>query len=158
MALSGQLKPPAVVIEPPADKVYELYTRKPYEMSQSSPGKIQSVDLIEGQWGKDGSVYCWNFLLDRTTMCNKVEVRMDDKNKSASYKTVEGSLMNSFKSFIISIQVIPLEKGSSVLWTLEYEKLNASVEEPKLMLQIVVDCCKDVGVYLSQKPPQRQTT
>ncbi|XP_044490893.1 kirola-like [Mangifera indica] len=128
-------------------------------MSQSSPGKIQSVDLIEGQWGKDGSVYCWNFLLDRTTMCNKVEVRMDDKNKSASYKTVEGYLMNSFKSFIISIQVIPnLEKGCSVLWTFDYEKVNVNVEDPTSLLQFVVDCCKDVGVYLSQKPPQLQTT
>lgn len=40
MALSGQLKAD-VVIEAPAEKDYELYTRKPYEMNKSSPEKFQ---------------------------------------------------------------------------------------------------------------------
>ncbi|XP_044489057.1 kirola-like [Mangifera indica] len=123
MALSGQLKAD-VVIEAPAEK-----------------------------WGKDGSVYCWNYLLDGKTAYNKVKMGMDNRNKSASYKTMEGSFMNSFKSFIISFQVTPREKGSSVLWTFDYEKLNENVEKPNSLLQIVVDCCKDVGVYLNQKPP-----
>ncbi|XP_044490945.1 MLP-like protein 43 [Mangifera indica] len=157
MALRGQLKD-AVVIGAPADKVYEFYTRKPYEMKKSSPGKILGVDLTEGQWGKDGSVYCWNCVLDGKTVYLKGKVGIDDINKSASHKEVEGHLMNSFKSFIISIQVIPnLEKGCSVLWTFDYEKVNVNVEDPTSLLQFVVDCCKDVGVYLNPMAPQLQT-
>ncbi|XP_044490922.1 MLP-like protein 28 [Mangifera indica] len=156
MALRGQLKA-TVVIGAPADKVYELYTRKAYEIKQSSPGKILSVDLIEGQWGKDDSVYCWNFVFDGKTEYTKAKVKMDDSNMSVSYETVEGYLMNSFKSFISSIQVTPLEKGCSVLLTLDFEKVNVNAEDLTSLLQLAVDCCKDVGVYLNPKAPQLQT-
>ncbi|XP_031273357.1 MLP-like protein 43 [Pistacia vera] len=90
MALAGQLKAD-VEINPPADKFQEFFSCTPFESTKSSPDKIQSVDLIEGQWGKDGSVYCWNFLLDGKTANNKVKVRIDNKSKSTTLKTIEGT-------------------------------------------------------------------
>ncbi|XP_031273359.1 MLP-like protein 31 [Pistacia vera] len=112
MALAGQLKAD-VEINPPADKFQEFFSCTPFESTKSSPDKIQSVDLIEGQWGKDGSVYCWNFLLDGKTANNKVKVRIDNKSKSTTLKTIQGTLKKSFKSFIINMKITPTtEQGS----------------------------------------------
>ncbi|KAJ0038146.1 hypothetical protein Pint_22322 [Pistacia integerrima] len=65
MALSGQMKAD-VEFKAPADKVFEFFTLTPYHMTKTSPKYVQSVDLLEGQWGKDGCVYNWNFILGRS--------------------------------------------------------------------------------------------
>ncbi|KAJ0096008.1 hypothetical protein Patl1_15451 [Pistacia atlantica] len=150
MALSGQMKAD-VEFKAPADKVFEFYTLTPYHMTKTSPKYIQSVDLLEGQWGKDGCVYNWNFLLDGKTAFNMEKVAIDDKSKSVTYKTIEGTVLKMFKSFKICIEVTPRDEGSVLHWTLEYEKLNANVEDPKPMLHVVVDTCKDVDAHLTQQ-------
>ncbi|KAJ0038145.1 hypothetical protein Pint_22323 [Pistacia integerrima] len=79
------------------------------------------------------------------------KVAIDDKNKSATYKTIEGTVLNMFKSFKICLEVTPRDEGSVPHWTLEYEKLNANVEDPKAMLHGLVDTCTDVDAHLTQQ-------
>lgn len=50
-----------VEINAPAAKYHELFTRRPHHLSNIKPDKIQSCDLLEGQWGHLGSVISWNY-------------------------------------------------------------------------------------------------
>ncbi|KAJ0038720.1 hypothetical protein Pint_22319 [Pistacia integerrima] len=88
---------------------------------------------------------------DGNTAFNMEKVAIDDKNKSATYKTIEGTGLQMFKSFKIYIEVTPRDEGCVLHWTLEYEKLNANVEDPKAMLHVLVDTCKDVDAHLTQQ-------
>ncbi|XP_031271268.1 MLP-like protein 34 [Pistacia vera] len=116
---------------------------------------VQSVDLLEGQWAKMAAFTTGLYLVksasNGNTAFNMEKVATDDKNKSATYKTIEGTGLKMFKSVKICIEVTPTDEGSVLHWTLEYEKLNANAEDPKAMLHMLVDTCKDVDDHLTQQ-------
>ncbi|KAJ0038723.1 hypothetical protein Pint_22316 [Pistacia integerrima] len=143
MSLCGKMEA-EIEMKAPADKVFEFYTCLAYQMSKSSPEMLQSVDLQEGQWGKKGSILCWNYLIE-----------IDYRNRSASYKTIEGDLLEFYKSFRFILQVTPREEGSLVHWSFEYEKLNANIPNPETTLPAVVHACKDIDAHLTQAKTQR---
>ncbi|KAK1552819.1 hypothetical protein Q3G72_023907 [Acer saccharum] len=142
-----------VEIKSPGDKFHEMVACKPYLLSKCSPEAIQTVDLLEGQWGKQGYIACWNFSFDGKPSKNtSIAEELDFKNKSGTWKTIEGNLTELYKNFKIILQVISSEENGSSLakWTLEYEKLNDNVPDPTTMLQILVDYGKRADAYLTQ--------
>ena len=78
----------------------------------------------------------------------KIEA-IDDTNKSVTFKVIEGDLLQEYKSFKIVVQATPKGEGSLVHWSLEYEKLKEDVPEPKTLLQLLIDVCKDIGTHLT---------
>lgn len=77
---------------------------------------------------------------------------IDDRNKSATYKTIEGELLKFYKTFKFILQVTPREEGSLVHWSFEFEKMNANIPNPESTLPAVVHACKDIDVHLTQQP------
>ena len=51
-----------VEINSPASKLHQTFHARPYHMCNASPNKLQSCKLLEGEWGKIGSVLLWNFV------------------------------------------------------------------------------------------------
>ena len=73
-----------------------------------------------------------------------IEVIDDDKYLT-TYKVIEGHLLERFKSFVITIQATPKGadgEGCIVHWTLEYEKLNADIEDPHTLLDLATAVTK----------------
>lgn len=77
----------------------------------------------------------------------KVEVA-DDANKLVSYSVIDGEMVNLYKTFKPTLQVTPNGDGSLVNWSLEFEKVNAEVPEPDLILETAVETFKDLDEYL----------
>ena len=50
-----------VEIEASAEKFHELYSTKPYQIPIISPRTKKGCDLVEGEWGKQGTVIRWHF-------------------------------------------------------------------------------------------------
>ncbi|MBA0682645.1 hypothetical protein Goari_024346 [Gossypium aridum] len=60
--------------------------------------------------------------------------------------------MEEYKSFVVTIQVLPKseDSGSVVHWTLEYDKLHDEIAHLETLLQFIQDISKDINVRLSQ--------
>ncbi|KAM4111404.1 hypothetical protein ACJW30_05G065000 [Castanea mollissima] len=104
-----------------------------------------NVDLVEGEWGQEGSVMCWYFNFDgKAVMSKEVIEAIDDKNLSVTFKVIGGILMELYKSFKFIVQATPKGEGSLVRWTLEYEKLNVDDPESNTMLEFTIGITKDI--------------
>ena len=55
-----------VEIKASANRFHEVNSKRIAEVPKLSPNFIQSVDLLEGEWGKEGSVMCWYFLFGKS--------------------------------------------------------------------------------------------
>ncbi|WJZ80512.1 hypothetical protein VitviT2T_000426 [Vitis vinifera] len=64
MGLVGKLEAEILILAP-ADKFHEVWGGRPHHMSSVSPGKVQKVDLHEGDWGNVGSVIEWSYVIGK---------------------------------------------------------------------------------------------
>ncbi|KAF2305530.1 hypothetical protein GH714_006219 [Hevea brasiliensis] len=104
----------------PADHFHEVFSCRPH-MYLIRPEKIQGCDLHEGEWGREGTVICWNYSHDGSPKVAKQLIEaIDDVNFSTTFKVIEGDLLNDYKSFKATVQATPKGEGSLVHWTFEY--------------------------------------
>ncbi|XP_057975401.1 MLP-like protein 34 [Malania oleifera] len=138
-----------VEIKASADHFHDILSSKPHHLSNVYPEKIQSCDIHEGEWGKESSVICWNYVLDGKACVAKEVVEAIDKEKnSVTFKVIEGQLLEDYKSFKAIIQATPKGETTLVKWTFEFEKLKEDDPEPKKLLDFVGHLTKDVEDHL----------
>ncbi|XP_022138045.1 MLP-like protein 31 [Momordica charantia] len=126
-----------VPIKASASQFHEIFHQRPHHISNVSTDKIQGVDLHEGEWGKVGSIICWNYFHDgKNSVAKEIVEAVDEEKNSITFKVIEGDLLEEFKSFKLTIQCVPKEKGSVVHWTLEYEKLHPEIKDSHTFLDI----------------------
>lgn len=58
---------------------------------------------------------------------------VDEKNKSITYKFLEGDLMDLFKSMKVTFQIISEGEKNFLKWMYEYEKENANGPGPEIL-------------------------
>ncbi|OAY29256.1 MLP-like protein 31 [Manihot esculenta] len=135
----------------PANQFHNVYSCRPHHVSIMSPERIQGVELHEGEWGKEGSVICWNYTHDGSLKIAKeiIEV-IDDVNLSTTFKVIGGDLLKDYKSFKFIVQATQKGDGSLVHWTLEYEKVHENTPAPNTLMDFVVHCSKDISAHLKQ--------
>ena len=61
MSLVGKMEAD-IEIKASADKFHDVFGNKPHHVPNASPQKLQSGDLHEGEFGKQGSVVNWNYV------------------------------------------------------------------------------------------------
>ncbi|EEF28116.1 MLP-like protein 31 [Ricinus communis] len=150
MALSGKVEAD-VKIKTSADKFHDVMGGRPHHMTIASPQKLQTCDLHDGEFGRKGSVICWNYVHDgKAKVAKELVEDIDDVNMSTTFKVIEGDILKEYKSFKFVVQATPQGEGSTVHWILEYEKLNANIPEPTSLLEFVVDLTKDIDAHLVQ--------
>ncbi|KAG2708404.1 hypothetical protein I3760_05G191800 [Carya illinoinensis] len=99
---------------------------------------MQKVDLVEGNWEEVGAVQ------GKTVISQEIYENRDDEKLSVTFKVIGGLLVEAYKSFKFVFQAIPKKEGCVVRWTVEYEKLNAEIPDPKQMLQFAADLMKEI--------------
>ncbi|KAL0664736.1 hypothetical protein Bca4012_101574 [Brassica carinata] len=129
-----------VEVKSTPEKLHDMLVGKKHHMPDASPSFIQSCELHEGEIGQvDG---------EAKVMKERIE-SIDPENNRATYRVLEGDLMNEYKSFVVTFQVTPKEgePGSILHWHFEYEKINEEVAHPETLLQFAVE---DSGAALSE--------
>ncbi|OAY25258.1 hypothetical protein MANES_17G079732v8 [Manihot esculenta] len=116
-------------IDAPADQFHDVFSSQPYLIPNMSPHKILGVDLLEGEWGKEGTIICWKY-----------------------FYVIEGDVSKEYKSFKLTVQATPKGEGSVVRWTLEYEKIHENIRDPYSLLEFIVQFSKDVSAHLVKYP------
>ncbi|KAJ6431706.1 hypothetical protein OIU84_019062 [Salix udensis] len=154
MTLCGKMEA-EVEIKVSAETFHDVCSCRPHQLSNMSPAKVQNVDLHEGNWGKPGTVISWSYVLDGVPKSGKhVAEAIDDVKLSTTFKVIGGDITTEFKEFIFIVQATPKGEGSCLVhWTVEYEKLNENVPDPRAMLELLIDISKDIEEHhLTQKP------
>ncbi|KAH7516330.1 hypothetical protein FEM48_Zijuj10G0123600 [Ziziphus jujuba var. spinosa] len=144
-----------IEIKAAASKFHEIF-KHPHRISNISPNFVQSCELLQGQWGTEGSVIFWKYFLDGKHSVSKelMEV-VDDKNKSLTFKVIEGDLLKHYKNFKFILKTTPKgsdQQGSVVQWTLEYEKPHNGIVDPHSMIQVLIKVSKDIDIHLINTP------
>ncbi|KMT03096.1 hypothetical protein BVRB_8g196540 [Beta vulgaris subsp. vulgaris] len=119
-----------------ADVHYEICSGKPHNISHAAPHFIQAVDLHEGDHGKVGSKCAWKYTLGgKPLVVKSVLEEIDEEKKLVKYRAIEGDMLDEYKTFCGTCQVIPKdEKNCIVKYIFEYEKLHSGVPEPTAWL------------------------
>ncbi|CAK9318403.1 unnamed protein product [Citrullus colocynthis] len=141
-----------VPIRASAAKFHEMFHKKPHHISKAASGKIHGVDLLEGEWGKVGSIICWRYFHGgKPRVTKEIIEEVDEENNSITFKVIGGDITEEYKDFRIKIQCIPKNRGSIVHWTLEYEKLHDEIPDSYNLLQFCVSVSKDIDVHLIEE-------
>ena len=79
---------------------------------------------------------------------------IDEKNKSITFRLMEGDVMKLYNNFKHTLQVTdaPEGSGASAKMTLEYEKRNPDVPEPTMYLDMAAALFKSIDAYLVNNP------
>ncbi|KAK8526240.1 hypothetical protein V6N13_017292 [Hibiscus sabdariffa] len=142
-----------VEIKASPEQFHDMFTNKPHHVHHTCKDKIQGCDLLEGEWGKVGTIIHWNYVHDGKAKKAKEVIEAVDPDKNMiTFRVIEGDLMEEYKTFLLTIQVSPKSEGtgSVVHWTLEYEKLHDGIDHPETMLQFVKDVSEDIDAHLTK--------
>ena len=83
-------------------------------------------------------------------MAKDVIEAIDPQKNLITLRVIEGDLLKEYKSFKVTLQANPKDKGCLVHWTMEYEKLKGHIPDPHSLMQVVVDLSKDLDAHLTQ--------
>ncbi|KAL9265356.1 Kirola-like protein [Drosera capensis] len=92
------------------------------------PPHIQGVDVHDGEFGSPGSVIFWNYTIDgKAYVAKEILEAIDVENKPVTYSVIEGDVAEEYKTFKLSIHIVPKGEVDVVKWTFEYEKMHEVV-------------------------------
>ncbi|CAJ1958344.1 unnamed protein product [Sphenostylis stenocarpa] len=141
-----------VHIKASAEQFHDVLCNRTHHIANILPKKIHSVEIHQGEWGTEGSIISWNYLLDgKVGVAKEVVESVDKENHKTNFKVIEGDLLRHYKSFRLIGQAIPKENGSVVHWVLEYEKQTGHTSDPYTLLDLTIEMSKEIGAYLTQQ-------
>ncbi|KAK8713084.1 hypothetical protein V6N13_148310 [Hibiscus sabdariffa] len=134
------------------EQFYDMLANKPHHLHHACSDKIQGCDLLEGQWGKVGSIIRWRLVLRKAKAGKDMIEAIDPDKKLITFRKLEAEILTEYKSFVYTIQASPKSEGSRsvVHLTFEYEKLHHGTAQPQFLQQFMVDVCKDIDAYLTR--------
>ncbi|CAN6549609.1 unnamed protein product [Malus baccata var. baccata] len=147
MVLHGKIGT-EIEIKAPADKLYNMF-KSAHLIPSISNTHIKGVDVHEGDWETHGSVKIWKYELGDHVGIFKEQVELDDENKAATLKGLEGEVFKYYKSFKGVYKFTQKDEGTCIanLW-IEYEKLNENVEAPDRYVGLMVKLVQDLDAHL----------
>ncbi|KAK6134203.1 hypothetical protein DH2020_032059 [Rehmannia glutinosa] len=152
MGLKGKLIS-AMDIKSDGDVFHELFREKPHHVSGMSPDHVQNCDLHEGEWGKVGSIICWNYTHDgKKEVAKDIIEAIDEEKKLVTFKIIEGDLMQLYKTFVVTVHVDTSGEDNLVTWTVEYEKLSENVPHPHTFMDLLLKITKDIETHHISNP------
>ncbi|KAL0337380.1 UNVERIFIED_CONTAM: Kirola [Sesamum calycinum] len=107
------------------DVFHQLFAKKPQHLANVTPGKVQACDLHQGNYGTDGSVIQWKYILDGKEQTAKQLLHdIDETKKQIKFKMLEGDLLELYKNMVLAVHVETKGGVDFITWTVEYELIN----------------------------------
>ncbi|KAK8476491.1 hypothetical protein V6N11_047462 [Hibiscus sabdariffa] len=142
-----------IEIKASPEQFHDMLANKPHHLHHACSDKIQGCDLLEGEWGKVGSIIRWRWVLQGKAKAGKDTIEAIDPDKnSITFRKLEAEILTEYKSFVYTIQASPKSEGSGsvVHLTFEYEKLHHGIAQPQFLQRFMLDVCKDIDAYLTR--------
>ncbi|KAL7609050.1 hypothetical protein Lser_V15G11079 [Lactuca serriola] len=118
--------------------IYELYKHTPHESAVVDPEKVEACHLVSGQRGSPGSVIQWHYYHDgKLETAKEIIEEVDDELHKIVFRVIEGNILEVYNPFIITLKTEDVGDKKFVIWTLEFEKVNASIPDPTQYLDLL---------------------
>ncbi|PWA67768.1 Bet v I domain-containing protein [Artemisia annua] len=110
----------------------------------------KNVDVLEGDGHSVGSVRMVNFAEGSPIVKSSKEKieELDDAKKKVAYSVIGGDMMQYYKNFKATLEVIPQGEGSLVKWLCEFEKASEQVPDPEMIRDFAAKNFKEIDEYL----------
>ncbi|XP_068636366.1 MLP-like protein 423 [Aristolochia californica] len=139
-----------VEVKSSADKFWEGIRQSVTLFPKIFPEMYKSIEIVEGDGKGVGSIrhiiYAEGVPMVKFAK-EKIEVA-DEENKTVAYSVIEGDLVNFYKNFKATLQVLSKGEGALVKWKGEFDKAHDEVPEPTLLQEAAVKTFKDLDEYL----------
>ncbi|KAL7609051.1 hypothetical protein Lser_V15G11078 [Lactuca serriola] len=130
-------------------QVHGIYKNNHSDLAAIAPDKVEACHLVSGQWDAPGSVIQWNFYHDGKVETAKVIiVEVDDESHKIVYKVIEGPVLEFYNPVILTFSTEDKGDKKLVIWTMEFEKVNASLPDPTHYLDLLCAVVEDVDGHL----------
>ncbi|KAK9698732.1 hypothetical protein RND81_08G127300 [Saponaria officinalis] len=148
MGVTGKLEI-EVDIKSSGDSFHELIGTNPHHLSNITPDKIHACDLHEGDFGQPGSIVQFDYTCDgKKCVAKEIIEEINEEKKLVRYKMIEGStLLEDFKSMIVTMQVIPKGEIDAIMWTFEFEKLADIGPYPIALMDLAICVTRDIEAH-----------
>ncbi|THG18976.1 hypothetical protein TEA_005119 [Camellia sinensis var. sinensis] len=80
-------------------------------------------------------------------VAKEVVEAIDEENKSATFKVIDGDLTELYKAFKGTVHVDAKGENNLVTWTFEYEKKSENVEDPNTLMDFLINVTKDIETH-----------
>ncbi|XP_074302943.1 MLP-like protein 31 [Silene latifolia] len=91
----------------------------------------------------------FSYLLEDGKKCvakELIEV-IDEENQLVRFKIIDGDLLKEFKSFTLTVHVLPRGELTGVKWISEFEKIDESVPYPTKLIDFCIAVTKDIETH-----------
>ncbi|CAL0323175.1 unnamed protein product [Lupinus luteus] len=149
MALTGKLST-EIPIKASPSKWFHLFANKLYDV-QNHAERLHHTKLHEGEdWHHKDTIKHWTYEIDGKVLTCKEKIEaVDEEKKTITYTLFDGNISPHYKVFKFIFHVIEKEDGSAyVNWTLEYEKIDDSVEPPYGYVEYLTKSSHDIDANL----------
>ncbi|KAJ0247638.1 Polyketide cyclase/dehydrase and lipid transport superfamily protein [Hirschfeldia incana] len=134
-----------IQVNMPADRFFNTFKKKEGNFTD----KTESVSVHRDDPKSNSSIQVWNFIVDGKMEQIKEKIEVDEENKSVSFLAIEGDVLQQYKSYKITLDVVPRDGGVCIAkWKWEYEKLNDDVPPPIKYIPFVADYTRDLETRL----------
>ncbi|KAI5076526.1 hypothetical protein GOP47_0008591 [Adiantum capillus-veneris] len=141
----------AIELKVPATTLWDTI-KNPEVVPKLMPEYVSSCEYLEGDGGV-GSIRLMKFgpaVAHFVTFSKERIDAVDDSSKKLAYSVFEGELMNYFKSYKVSVELVQgvEDKGCTLNWSLEYEPINPDMPPPEISKEGAISTFKAVEAYL----------
>ncbi|KAK3442608.1 hypothetical protein EUGRSUZ_B02915 [Eucalyptus grandis] len=167
MTLAGTLKT-ELELKSPADKYFKGISSKLQHAPNASSEKVHAIEVHEGDWEAPGSVKLWTYTISKQSSGESIlnyfgipfnlffllsrkkeKIEVDEAKKSATFVAVAGHLLEKYKSYKVTLHIVPKGEASVAKITLDFEKHHESHEDPKDYMEFVIGLAKDIDEHLA---------
>ncbi|XP_010044194.2 MLP-like protein 43 [Eucalyptus grandis] len=150
MTLAGTLET-ELELKSPADKYFKRISSELHHAPNASPDKVHAIEVHEGDRETPGSVKLWTYTLNGKKEVFKDKIEVDEAKKSVTLVAVDGHVMEKYKSYKVTLHIVPRGEASVAKITLDFEKHHESHDDPKDYLQFVISVAKDIDEHLASQ-------
>ncbi|KAI3976308.1 hypothetical protein MKX01_021850 [Papaver californicum] len=114
------------------------------------PEQYKSIEIVEGDGKSVGTVRLVTYgeaIPIVTFAKEKIEVA-DETTKSLAYSVIDGEIAALFKFFTANLQISPKGDGSTIKFSVEFEKASDEVPDPDLILELAMKTFSEFDAYL----------
>ncbi|XP_009110119.1 MLP-like protein 34 [Brassica rapa] len=132
-----------IQVNMPADRFFNSFKNK----EGSFTDKTEAVYIHHDD--TNSSIQIWNLIVDGKMEQIKAKTEVDEENMSVSFLAMEGDVLEQYKSYKITLDVVPKDDRVCIAkWKWEYEKLNDDVPPPTKYIAFVADYTRELEARL----------
>lgn len=93
--------------------------------------------------------FCLNLYVDgKIQTAKEIIEEVDDETHKIVFKVIESELLQVYNALTIAVHIEDRDNKQVVVWSINFEKVNANIPDPTIYLDMLCACTKDMDAYI----------